>query len=259
MNVNEQYTSELRTRFGYSATWLPNTHVELGDVGILRNYEYERVRTLRDFSVYFETRSDAATGMLDYTSADSVSVVVKAAGAAPAGLGAATNLKGNLEVSFNREHAVFFQASGCTTTSIADQHQLAQSLLDLYQALEWPEEYVVVTEVVNADRATVLVSSGSDALIEFAVDSGVALGQYALVDASAHVNIARSTNIGTQIVAQGGLTPLFKAKGIRKRLLRSPIFDRRSLDSSVQPSNSSDETGGNLFLGDVDYAHFRIS
>ena len=191
MSVNEQYTTELRTRFGYSATWLPNIHVELGDVGILRNYEYERVRRLRDFGILFEIRSDAAVGTLDYTSADSVAVAVKAAGGAPVGLGAATNLKGNLEVSFRREHAVFFQASGCTTKSIADQHQLAQSLLDLYQALRWPEEYVVVTEVVNANRATVLISSGSNALIEFAVNSGVELGQYTLVDANAHINITR--------------------------------------------------------------------
>jgi hypothetical protein len=197
-------------------------------VGRLRNYEYERVRTLKDFGVAFQVRKDPAVGLLEYTSEGSVSLDVKAAGDLPAKT-EITDANAKVVVSFSRGEAVFFQASNCLATSIEDQHTLGQALLKLYEAGEWPEDYVVVTEVIRAARTTVLISNGSNAVIEFAVTGEVKLGNHTLVDADAGLRVARVRNIGTQILAEGELTPLFKAKGIKKRLLRSPAFERRGL------------------------------
>jgi hypothetical protein len=257
MSVNAQYTAEMRKRFGYSATWVPTSEVRLGDVGMLRNYQYERVRTLKDFGIGFKTRTDSGTGILDYASADSVSLAVKAASDVPTEVSAIADLDARIEVSFSKENAVFFQASDCTTTSIEDQHALGQSLLKLYEAGDWPEDYVVITEVIRVKRATVLISSGSNALIEFAVNGNIELGDYTLVDGNAGIRVARVRNIGTQIVAEGGLTPLFKAKGIKERLLRSPTFDRRG--GRKQSSALGEAPGkehGSIFLGDVDYDNY---
>jgi hypothetical protein len=256
MSVNAQYTAEMRKRFGYSATWVPTTEVRLGDVGILRNYEYERVRTLKDFGIGFKIRTDPAMGILEYTSADSVSLDVKAASDIPTGAKIA-DLGARVEVSFSKGNAVFFQASDCITTSIEDQHALGHSLLKLYEAGDWPEDYVVITEVIRAKRTTVLVSSGHNALIELAIKGDIKPGYYTLVDANAGISVSRVHNIGTQVVAERELTPLFKAKGIKKRLLRSPIFDRRGgSNRSSQQDGISDEERRPVFVGDVDYDNY---
>jgi hypothetical protein len=257
MSVNAQYTAEMRERFGYSATWVPTIEVRLGDVGVLRNYQYERVRTLKDFGIGFKTRTDSATGILDYASADSVSLAVKALGDVPTEVSAIADLNARIEVSFSKENAVFFQASDCTTTSIEDQHALGQSLLKLYEAGDWPEDYVVITEVIHSKRATVLISNGTNALIEFAVNGDIKLGDYTLVDANAGIRVAHVRNIGAQVVAERGLTPLFKAKGIKKRLLRSPTFDRRGKRKrSSELGDAVGEGRGAVFCGEVDYVNY---
>jgi hypothetical protein len=257
MSVNAQYTTEMRKRFDYSATWVPTSEVRLGDVGVLRNYQYERIRTLKDFGIRFKTRTDSATGILDYASADSVSLAIKAVGDIPTEVSAIADLNARIEVSFSKENAVFFQASDCTTTSLEDQHALGQSLLKLYEAGDWPEDYVVITEVIHAKRAMVLISSGNNALIEFAVNGDIELGDYTLVDANAGIRVARVRNIGTRIVAERGLTPLFKAKGIKKRFLRSPTVDRRGgRKRSSELGDAFGEERGAVFFGDVDYDNY---
>jgi hypothetical protein len=246
----------MRKRFGYSATWVPTSNVRIGDVGVLRNYHYERVRNIKDFGIGFETRVDSATGILHYASADSVTIAVKAASDLPAGVPTITPLDARIEVSFNKESAVFFQASDCKTTSIEDQHALEQSLLALYEADEWPEEYVIITELIQAKRATILISSGKSALIEFAVSGNIELGDYTLVDADAGIRVDRASSIGTQIVAEGGLTPLFKAKGVKKRLLRSPTVDRRGDKQVISPEKTGNDMPKPVFFGSVDYDNY---
>jgi hypothetical protein len=166
-------------------------------------------------------------------------------------------LGGRIAVSFSKENAVFFQAADCGSTSIEDQHALAELIINLYEAGDWSEDYVVITEVIHAKRATVLISSGSQATIEFAVNGNVKLSDFTLVAANAGLQVARATNIGTQIVAACGLTPLFKAKAIKKRLLRSPTFDRRGGSTQSAPTGLTSRTGaGSVFLGDVDYDNY---
>jgi hypothetical protein len=68
--------------------------VRVGDVGVLRHYHYEHVSTLSDFGVTFTSRIDSATGILNYASANSVSVAVKAASDLPATVSAPATLAG---------------------------------------------------------------------------------------------------------------------------------------------------------------------
>jgi len=249
--VNVKYTRELRQRFGYSATWVPTSEVRLGDVGRLQRYEFERVATLTDFGVQFDRRNGSTTSSLNYNSNHGVSFAIKASGELPplgSGLAAAD---AGIIVSFGATDAIVLQASGCVMASIENQHELARQILALYEGGEWDDDFVAVTEVVQAGKATVLISSSSDGSVVFTTDGGVQLGPLSLAAADVELRVSRSRNIGTQIVAEGGLTPLFRAHGVRKRWLRPLELTRRG----TRPPPVFPE-GDGVILDEVDYEDF---
>jgi hypothetical protein len=248
--ANLRYINELRARFGYTPTWLPNTPVRLGDVGVLSSNGYERLRSLADFGISFHSRDSISSGSLEYISASEVSVMVKQEGQLPVGTSSLAQADGGITVIFGGTGAVLFQAAGCSISSIEDQHLLSDRLLALHAEGRWNIDYVVVTELVQAERTSVLISSANFAAAEFKVNGSFLSAS--LVSANTDLKLIRSHNIGTQIVMEGGLTPLFKAKGIRRRFLRPPNVVSRG-DSTVC------DTGESLILDYVDYQDYRTN
>jgi hypothetical protein len=54
--IHEQYSEELRSEFDYLSTWLPNSHIELGDVGRLHRDRFERLTSLAELGIPFNVR-----------------------------------------------------------------------------------------------------------------------------------------------------------------------------------------------------------
>jgi hypothetical protein len=246
MAAHVKYTSELRERFGYSATWLPMVSVRLGDVGRLEGYVYEPLGSLGDYGVQFRRRKGTSMGTVDYVSGEGVQVSSRShadvAALDPAAMG------GALSVKFSRQGAVLFRAEGCQSEVIDGQNALETEIVGLHERGAWPDGLVVVTEVVHASWATILISGGSDATIELRGTADLV----GLAAAGSSLEVIRSQDIATQIIARGGLTPLFRAKGIRKRrLVGKAAFRRRGDDEPSGPEQTSA-----VQLSEVDYEHF---
>ena len=233
--LNIQYHRELREQYSYTPTWIPILAVRLGDVGRLTGNGYERVASLANFDIDFDVRDDPSTGHLRYESKGAVMWQTKAAGEAPVEGSVLAQAEAGVLLSFGRENAVFFEASGCVTASIDNQVTLGGEILERYQKQAWPKDHVVVTEVIRARHATVLISSSANAKAEFNVAANVSLADVSLTDVDAGIKLAGSRHVGTQIVAEASLTPLFKAKGVCKPLFRPPDFKRRGRHRSPAP------------------------
>ncbi|MGA5897124.1 hypothetical protein [Streptomyces venetus] len=248
MSVSARYTKELRNRFGYSATWVPTLRVELGDVGRMAGYRFERLGRLADFGMHFETRSSRTMGTIAYASSGGVEVEVGGTASAASGpwdvpAGAAMSIK------FSREGAVWFQAEACAAEAIEDLLALEARILSLSDEGEWQDDLVVVTEVIRAEQGTVLISDAGQGGIELRSQAGTPD-----VEGRTALRVTASRNIGTQVVGHGDLTPLFRAKGVRRRLLRRATLDTR-LDGPPPPQPTQTQVRP-VFLGDADYEHF---
>jgi hypothetical protein len=226
VSISKQYARELHQKFGYLASWLPNTRIMLGDVGIIRNQIFEPVSSLRSLRIAFDTDRDRQPADLDYTSSAAVSIQTRAAGGAPITDLAGVNAEGSINISFSRADAVVFQAAACTTSRIADLMSLGDEILSRYYRDDWDPRHVVVTDLVTAKAATILISNSRDAHIELALKAQVAPAT-SLADANANFSVTRASGIGTLIVAAEGLTPLFRVAGVKRRLLRDDEFARR--------------------------------
>jgi hypothetical protein len=225
--ISRQYTREMYEKFGYFATWLPNVRLKLGDVGVVKERAFEPASSLEKLGIAFDTDCDRQPADVDYTSSDAVSIETKVSGAVhdPAAMA-----DGNISISFSRADAVVFQASGCVASKIADVKSLGDRILALYHRGAWNPDHVVVTDLISAAGATILISNGSNAHIDLALKGQPAADMAALANASANIAVTRAVGIGTRIVAAAGLTPLFKVAGVRRRIFRDDQFARREAE-----------------------------
>jgi hypothetical protein len=145
----------------------------------------------------------------------------KAAGSAPIAGSALTTADAGVVVKFARAEAVAFEASGCQIEAIADLAKVGDQLIRRYQTGAWDSNLYVITEVVKADSATILISSGSSAAIELKAGGKLEAGGLSLADLNAQFSIASTASMGLEIVSQKNLSPLFKAWRVRPRFWKT--------------------------------------
>ena len=113
---------------------------------------------------------------------------------------------------------------------------LGKLLIAKNQVGEWPLEYVVVTSVISAQAATVLISAGKDAHVELITKAGLGPAGASIAKLGASLQFGNVKSLGTKIVAGPSLTPFFRVGGLRKALFRNTDFKQRGIsDSETQP------------------------
>ena len=211
MSIAKQYTTEIVQALQYLPIWLPIKRLELGSIGTIANNVFEITGNISKLPVPFTRSQDRPSGIMRYNSSKGVSVQVKAAGAAPALGSALATADAGVSIKFSRAELVVFEASDCKIEAIEDLNDLGQRLIRLYQRAQWDPNQYIVTEVVRAGAATVLISSNAGASVELKIGGKVNTAGLSLADVDAQFSVAGYSDMGYQIVAERGLTPLFKA------------------------------------------------
>lgn len=235
------YMKGIYDRFRYFATWLPNTPLALGDIGIRRGRNISRLTTLRDLGLAFQTRSGSCPIDFSYIYESRLERSATGQGATELG-GAVTPPEGQITIQFNRSGSFLFEAKDCLVEEIENKYLLGQALIDRHRRGEWQAEWVVVDTVVRAATTTVLVANSQEASIE--LGGSVDLARLNLASAEARLHVRSKTGEITHILAERDLMPLFKVSRIRRtwlsKLLPShkPTFGGKT---STQAAPGSDD------------------
>ncbi len=224
MKVNKKYTKDLKKQFGYLATWLPGTPISLGDIGVFKRNKFTKISNLSDIGITFEIEKDITKSDIEYSSKGGVSVTTKASGVAASQGSILGEVDAGITVEFSKENAILFKANGTTSPSIKDQIKLGDEIIKLFKSGQWNKNWVVVTELVNAESATILISNSSSGKIELKAKSGIKTANLDIADADLAFELKFFKDLSTRIIAQESLTPLFKISKLKGRLFKSPIF-----------------------------------
>jgi hypothetical protein len=232
----EQYARELHDELHFWVAWLPGTLVKPGDCGTVDNYVFNRRSSLESFGISLELGENGTAGNLTHQSKKGVSLTFQAAGENQAIPGLPQGQVG-AGIEFSRENAIVFAARDCVEVEVADLDRLGRDLMQAHRERGFPAEYVVVTTVVKAAAATVLVSRTKKASATLRAAAAVPLGGLAdLAAANAGLALARSENLATQYVAESALTPLFKVAGFKTQWWNGqPTGDLESLGGPDKP------------------------
>ncbi|HEY3421142.1 MAG TPA: hypothetical protein VGK23_11380 [Methanomassiliicoccales archaeon] len=234
--TSELYAKEIYKNLKYRPTWLPGTPLALGTVGHFVNDQFIAVTDLTNLGIPFEETIDPDKDDIDFTSKKGVSITFKAAGETNDQFKAVAKAEAGALVEFSKEGAVVLQLRDVSLNRISDQAKLSRDMLrainDDDEAKKWQRDWVVVTEVAKAGSSTIFISESKKSRLELKA-SGSAMPT-SLVDASANLSIATLSDVSTKVLAEAGLTPLFRGLRVKQRFFG--LFDDVTVAFAREPS-----------------------
>lgn len=250
-----KYAKEIRNNLHYGATWTPGTPLRLGTIGTFRNGVFLPISHLDSLGIDYETEEDPNPTTYTHMSDGSVSLRVKASGETDDAFDALAKAEAGVSVSFTRGNAVLFSAEGCRENRVRDLPRLEERMKDSARNRRWNPRWAVITHLVEAGSATIMLSNDKSNRVELRVGGTVGQGTIDLADLSSGVSLASAGSMSQIIVGENGLTPLFHAYGIKRKLLSGRYeggflarpgeaddpferidFDQESLDESMLES-----------------------
>ncbi len=247
----EQYTDEMEKYFGYYATWNPGLNLALGDIGTFKDNVFTKISDLDSFGVKFEVRDDPTKTDIEYSSKGSVTTSTKLSGAASPPGSVLTNVDAGIIVEFGKENSTLFKANGTVTPTIKDTTAIGNQVLELYKEGKWNKHWAIITELVKADSATVLISNSANGKIELKANANVNAPSIDIADAEFKFSGQFSRGLDTRIIAQEGINPLFKIMGIKTRIFLPPIFKVRGILAIdvLTPDKAKSEYKDHVYFG----------
>lgn len=250
-SAQKQYTKEMLKRFGYYATWNPGLSLKLGDIGVLKGSIFTKISDLESKMITFEIVKDNTKTTLEHNSQGSATLTTKAsASVAPSGSVLADADVGII-IDFAKENSTLFKAANTVTPTIKDTIRLGETILKLFKDGTWNKDWVIITELVESESATIIISNKSNSKIELKANANVTAKVIDIADAKFEFSTQFSRGLETAIISQEGATPLFKIMGIKTRIFMPPVFKARGVRPTDLVTPSSVNQKGEVFFGEI--------
>lgn len=228
----------------YFAVWKPGVQVKLGDYGIMNGNIFVLMGNINDFDELkdfeLDIREDNTEDHMRFVSQQGVSFTLSPQ--------AKTNVEGvninaSMDISFTREHGVFFNAAGCTIDSIVNVHMLGLKLMDIHKKdkLRWRREFVLVSSVMKAKSGLIVISTSSDFALTFEAKAEVPVIDLAKVGLD--LQVSKQTSAGEVYILNEGFNPLVGLMKIQSKFLGpgrlSPLKEAaiESFDAETEDDN----------------------
>jgi len=241
------YLTEIHKALRYYATWAPQNNFELGDIGIMKGKQFIYLDKLKNKKVSFVPNNGLPKkdDAFSYYSEDNIKISTKLVGEADKQI---LDAKAKMIIKFGRKNSILFRPKGVTMHKIEDQLRLAEQITKLYKEKKWKRDWVVITELIEVDSATILISNSKNATAEISASSNVEAGMFNIADAKLGLKLSHSKSLGIEILAAQALTPLYSISGMGRFSSR---FTPRSKDTVAKEDPSIPESFGEIPFDDL--------
>lgn len=237
----------------YWAAWLPTTRYELGDIGVLNGYYFEKVGSLAALNIPFTIAEDNSPSPIELVSESGVSMAFKLAGEVNTALASVPQGHAGLKIDFGSKGAYVVQCSATYEPGIADPMTLQGKIIDAFGGGRWQSDWAVITRIVTAPTGTILISNSTNAGLELSAEADLTAGLADL--GKAELGFSLRSQRGDIIKSMGAqeITPFFQLAMLKRRLFGAPKFVTRSMRGtdesirSVTPSPMRESLNG-LYL-----------
>lgn len=192
---------EISRALGYLVSWPLGSGVNVGDIGFFDSgISFVRLTQTNALGMDMpptEVVAEALPTDLNYTTGD-VSIVVTDPG---------------VRIEFARVGGAFFLATGLSSHRISSLPQFGQQVLALVRAGKWQEEWIAVTETVEARQVLFFVANEEGASVEL-VGGLRSLG---VESADEIPKVAGHSGMQLTYIASQGAVPLFRAAKVKRR------------------------------------------
>ena len=217
-NAAKFYLKEIREKsVGYRPNWEPNKPLRIGDVGILEDDVFTVMGSLEKMGIHMEVRVDDKAGEVwDLSSENGVEVKTKAKGQMNTATPALKEMDAGFNVEFKKEKSILFRINGYKSHLIENLMSISKEIKKQYENGDWDEDWVVINELIEADSATIMMSSEGGVSVGLKAKADVGLEKLDIADANLELGVDSRGKLALSIVGKEGITPLFRAVGIKK-------------------------------------------
>ena len=246
-----RYLTEMKKNFGYNATWEPDVKLKLGDVGIFKDMVFTKATDLATFGVDFKINKEYSKIPLEYATKAKVKLTPKLSNMPPPNESKLKHADTGISVEFYKENAVYFKANNICLNAIKDTTILGNQILRLFRENRWNKNWAIITELIQADHCTVLISDHDDSKIELKANSPVSINTIDLAEADNRFSVEHTKGLNMSIISALHLTPLYKLMGMKSRIFFPPILTANGLQAFdlVTPKSASNEHRDYLYFG----------
>ena len=217
-NAAQFYLKEIREKsVGYRPNWEPNKPLRIGDIGILEDNVFTVMGSLEKMGIPMEVRIDDKAGEVwDLSSENGVEVKTKAKGQANSATPALKEMDAGFHIEFKKENSILFRINGYKSHLIENLMNISKEIKKQYENGDWDEEWVVINELIEADNATIMMSSEGGVSVGLKAKADIGLAQLDVADANLELGVDSRGKLALSIVGKEGITPLYRAVGIKK-------------------------------------------
>ena len=229
-NVHQYYLKHIADKTGYRATWEPNKPLTLGAIVKINKGVFAILSSLEKEGIPFEVLEDSSEGTLDYSSSETVQIGIKAAGQIPAAGSVLSAADAGFSIDFGSDKSILFQADKTKTHQINNIASIEREVIKRVGEGRWDKNWLIVTELLEADTATIIVSFSTNSKIEIKANANVGASQLKLTDASLELSVVSEKGSLFKAVASKGITPLYRVMGYHHPLFGKGQLKTRSLE-----------------------------
>lgn len=190
---------------GLFGNWLPSSLVAVGDFGILKECQFQRLGTIKEYDANFVSEEVGHRNTLQFKDKLEISVNSLAEATAGHGLGGKVSLKMAQRGAFL--YHLMNSVSIRPANTRAFNEELSKALLS--EKMNFPDDGVVITEVLQAKKATIVVCDTNEGELDLQTNFKPG-GDAFLAGAKGKVKATNSRGSIFQFIAQDDITALIR-------------------------------------------------
>jgi hypothetical protein len=243
-NASRIYLQTIYNRFSLLGTWMPNSTVALGDVGVLEGGLFKHLTSLKSLGIPFKVRPGASAVDFALTSESGVEMQTKSgAELSPSAAPLAADI--GLSIQFSREGGFVFQAVDCFVDEVDDKVRMGRAIVELYRVGKWEKQWGVVDTLVRTGAATIVVSNSSKATLE--LSANVPIQASCLARANSGLTVKSQSGDIVRFITQQGLTPLFRLSRVKPSMFEKVFGGGGRIRFGGAASDNSSSTYESFF------------
>jgi hypothetical protein len=223
----------------YYAQWFPTATIDLGQIGkLVDGAIFVPKTTLQQQGIPFEIAQDPSSAQLNISSSSEVKVTFKLGGEVSTTAPSIPKASAGVVVEFGRKAAYIIKSEEVYEPRIANVAALEAEILARVKARTWDPDWVVISQIVQAPKADILVSESSSSRVEITAKGSANVGEVVqLGSINASFDITSQSGKVANFLNSKQVTPLFQLVGLKRRLFGNARVT--TLNKAIQPGSVS--------------------
>ena len=222
MSAGRKYARYVRNQTGWWGAYPPQAPMVVGHIYTIHDGSPKYESSTFDWpgwSAGLAVEKVRSPGTLSYSAHASRTVTAAAAAQVPAGAPLPAGVDAEVNLEFSRRAGFVMDLETDVTDRYRDIGAVKKWILAAAKNGSWDLNYVLVTEVMHAESATIVISEDRNSTVTLAASTALP-AVFSLADPKLGLGITR-TNGSTMSAICGEATPLYQCLRVRKPWFRS--------------------------------------